>query len=64
MLLGVVGIALVVFCWTMVVYSPLLLVAPAVYVFLLSFPMEKGRRRYMPKKEEQSEQEQEAWYYE
>ncbi len=63
-LLGVVGIALVVFSWTMIVYSPLLLVAPAVYVFLLSFPMEKVLRRYMPKKEEQSEQEQEAWYYE
>lgn len=61
---GVLGLVGVYLCWQYILLSPIVLFAPALYVLILSIPMEKVLRRYMPKKEDQSENEQEAWYYE
>lgn len=64
-ILGMLGFAAVILFWDRgLMFSPLVLVAPSVYVFLLSFPMEKVLHKYMPKKEDLTEEEQMAWYNE
>ncbi|MBO4281239.1 MAG: DUF624 domain-containing protein [Lachnospiraceae bacterium] len=61
---GVLGIVGVVLAWHYILFSPIVLVAPAIYMLVLSIPMEKVLRIYMPKKEDQDEATQDAWYYE
>ncbi|MBO6064980.1 MAG: DUF624 domain-containing protein [Lachnospiraceae bacterium] len=61
---GLIGIVAIVLIGDYLLLSPFVLLAPAVYVLILSFMMEKVLRAYMPKKEDQDEIEQEAWYYE
>ncbi len=63
-LFGIAGIVAICLIGDLIFLSPFVLIAPAVYVLLLSFMMEKVLRAYMPKKEDQDEIEQEAWYYE
>ena len=63
-LFGMLGLVGVVLLGDFFLLSPLVLLAPAVYVLLLSLLMERVLRIYMPKKEDQNEIEQEAWYYE
>ena len=62
--IGVLGLAVCFFCITSFIISPLLLIAPVLYTFGISFPMEKVLRKYMPKKEDADPIAQEAWYYE
>ena len=61
---GVLGVVGVLMCWEYIFLTPIVLIAPAIYVLILSLLMEKALRNYMPKKEDQSETEQQAWYYE
>lgn len=63
-IVGLAGIVLAICFPQLVFFSPLVLCVAGLYVLVLSFPMEKALRRYMPKKEEVDENEQEAWYYE
>lgn len=63
-LFGIAGIVAISLIGDLILLSPFVLIAPAVYVLILSFMMEKVLRAYMPKKEDQDEIEQEAWYYE
>ena len=63
-LFGMLGLVGVVLLGDYFLLSPIVLFAPAVYVLILSLLMERVLRVYMPKKEDQDEIEQEAWYYE
>lgn len=63
-IVGVAGLVVAFYCLKYIQLSPLFLFAPVLYVFVLSFPMEGVLRKYMPKKEDAGENEQEAWYYE
>ena len=63
-IVGFAGIVIAIVYPALVFFSPLVLCVIGLYVLLLSFPMEKALRKYMPKKEDADENEQEAWYYE
>ncbi len=63
-IIGFAGIVVAIFYPALVFFSPLVLCVIGLYVLILSFPMEKALRKYMPKKEDVGEHEQEAWYYE
>ncbi len=63
-LVGVIGLIVCYYFALFATFNPLTLILPSLYTFVLSFPMEGVLRKYMPKKEEVDENEQEAWYYE
>lgn len=61
---GAAGLVVSFYCLNYIFSSPLFLFVPVLYTFVISFPMEGVLRKYMPKKEDAGENEQEAWYYE
>lgn len=59
-LLLLAGMALLLYLQIYVLPIPMIVILPGIWCYLVSFPMEKVLRRYMPKKEENDN----TWYYE